>query len=135
MQYDDAVVDDVWNQASAMADRDPRQWRRDSCGAWLYRDDYGSADSEFGWWIADLSDAGSGEIPDLKAFHHRNGFDVTNGAALCHMSAINGADADVQCAGVGRRDVPSPHALQRSHLDMSSHSNPNSTVSPAINKG
>jgi hypothetical protein len=135
MQYHDSVVDDVWNQATATADRDPRQWRRDQCGAWLYRDDYGSSQSEFGWWIADLSESGSREMPDLRAFHHRNGFDVTNGVALCHMRAISGADFEMQCAGVGRQGMGSPHALRRSDLDMSFPSKPNSIIAPAINKG
>jgi hypothetical protein len=99
------------------------------------RDDYGSSQSEFGWWIADLSESGSREMPDLRAFHHRNGFDVTNGVALCHMRAINGADFEMQCAGVGRQGMGSPHALRRSDLDMSFPSKPNSIIAPAINKG
>jgi hypothetical protein len=134
-QYDQAVVDDVWNQSSAMAERDPRHWRRDQCGAWICRDDYGSSESAFGWWIADLSEPGSGEIPDLRAFHHRNGFDVTNGVALCHMSAINGAQVEMQFEDMGQRGVSSPHELRRSDLDMSFHSKPNSIIAPAINKG
>ena len=51
--YDRDVIDRVWRQAAEIAGNDPALWRKDECGAWIYRLDYGRRHSDFGWEIHD----------------------------------------------------------------------------------
>lgn len=87
MQYDEGVIAQVWQKARATPDQDPHQWRKDECGAWLYREHYGSEESEFGWWIANLSLGEGDAVEDLKPLHRANGFDIGNAALRCTVSA------------------------------------------------
>ena len=47
--YDREVIDRVWRQAGEIAGNDSALWRKDECGAWIYRLDYGRRHSDFGW--------------------------------------------------------------------------------------
>ncbi|MCF7984473.1 MAG: hypothetical protein K9L70_08730 [Thiohalocapsa sp.] len=102
MTYHDDIIARVWEQARIIVNRDPRQWRQDECGAWLYRDHYGSTESEFGWWIVDLSTDRDADPALLRAFHHRNGYDLTNNEAKCRVSADRQGLASWQQAGEPR---------------------------------
>ena len=53
--WDRDVVDRVWALAIAVPGNDPALWRKDECGAWIHRLDYGRRHSEFGWEIHDPS--------------------------------------------------------------------------------
>lgn len=78
-------VEQAWQLARAIRDRDPRQWRQDDCGAWLFRAHYGSSESEFGWRMVYTS---PGEDPaSLRPFHHANGYDIENARPRCAVSA------------------------------------------------
>jgi hypothetical protein len=102
MAYDEALIAEVWKRARATMDQDPNEWRKDECGAWMYREHYGSPASEFGWWIADVSLGKEGGPENLRAFHKGNSFDVSNGAPRCTVTA----DRD----GIGpEQSVLKPH--------------------------
>lgn len=102
MAYDEDLVARVWDKARATADQDPRLWRKDECGAWLYREHYGSTESEYGWWIADVSLGREGGIEQLRPFHQGNGFDIENGAPRCKVTADRAGIAPEQRVGTPR---------------------------------
>ena len=87
MTYSEAMVEEVWKKAQAFSGRDRNHWRKDQCGAWIARDQYDNATSEFGWKIAAVSPEPSGQIENLRAFHHANRFDIANGEAHCAVKA------------------------------------------------
>lgn len=41
----------VWAKGEIFAGNDPVFWRKDACGAWIFRGHYGRKDSEYGWVI------------------------------------------------------------------------------------
>ncbi|MDF1658832.1 MAG: hypothetical protein P1U58_14550 [Verrucomicrobiales bacterium] len=51
--YEREVVESVWNFAEIVPGNDPDLWRKDECGNWIRRLDYGRRESEFGWEIFD----------------------------------------------------------------------------------
>jgi len=51
--YDRALVDSVWEFAEVVRGNDAALWRKDECGQWICRNDFGKRDSEFGWEIFD----------------------------------------------------------------------------------
>ncbi len=58
--YDREVVERVWRQAPEIPGNDAALWRKDECGAWIHRLDYGRRHSDFGWEIHDPSVGWSG---------------------------------------------------------------------------
>ena len=49
--YDPEVVNRVWALAQVIPGNDPAVWRKDECGAWIHRAQYGNRRNEFGWEI------------------------------------------------------------------------------------
>ena len=86
MEYSDDQVQTVWEQGRATMDRDPGEWRKDQCGAWLQRAQY-NTDAEFGWKIEAVRTGNPAVLGNLQPVHWRNGFDVENGKPLCRVTA------------------------------------------------
>lgn len=87
MKLRENMVQQVWDKGRATPDRDPTEWRKDECGAWMHRPEYGNERSEFGWKIENVTPGGADEIDNLRPFHHDNGFDRPAGKARCHVTA------------------------------------------------
>ena len=87
MAYSEQMIQQVWEKARVMADRDGAEWRHDECGAWLQRDAYSQEHSEFGWMIVNISTGGTDDLEHLRPLHCRNSYDRANGKAHCHVTA------------------------------------------------
>jgi hypothetical protein len=87
MDFNDEMVQAVWEQARAMPDRDADVWRKDQCGAWLQREQYENDRSEYGWRILKVVAGRGSGVDQLQAFHCGNGFDIASGKAQCHVTA------------------------------------------------
>lgn len=87
MKIDEDIVQAIWEKGRAMADQDPTQWRMDECGAWIYREHYGLTDTDFGWKIEKVTPGVSDGPNGFRPFHHRNGYNIANGAPHCHVTA------------------------------------------------
>lgn len=75
--YDREVVDRAWARAEIITGNDAELWRKDECGAWMYRLDYGRRDSSFGWEILDPSlGRGDGGIAALRPLQWQNYLDA-----------------------------------------------------------
>lgn len=88
MDWNEALIDKVWEHARVLPEADPGTWRQDECGAWIRRDQFGHEHAEFGWKIERVI---AGGVPDaaqgLRPFHNRNHYDVANGKAHCRATA------------------------------------------------
>jgi hypothetical protein len=51
MAYREDIIDRLWRKARAVSGRDARQWRKDQCGAWIFRPHYGNNATEHGWKV------------------------------------------------------------------------------------
>lgn len=49
-----------------MPNYDPNAWRKDQCGAWMNRAEYGKTDSQYGWEIDHKKPIASGGTDDLS---------------------------------------------------------------------
>ncbi len=49
--YSDELIQAVWEKGLVQQGFDPAVARKDACGAWMLRNQYGNTDSEFGWEI------------------------------------------------------------------------------------
>ena len=52
--FSSETIDKVWQKARGMTEPSAEIWRRDECGAWIKRDQYGHEQSEFGWRIENV---------------------------------------------------------------------------------
>ena len=75
--YDRDVIERAWRQAAEIPGNDAALWRKDDCGAWIHRLDYGRRHSSFGWEIHDPSVGlrSAGTVLALRPLHWQNYLD------------------------------------------------------------
>lgn len=49
--YSDELIQTIWEKGLVQEGFDPNVARKDACGAWILRNQYGNTDSNFGWEI------------------------------------------------------------------------------------
>ncbi len=69
--YEREIIDHVWQSAQCVLGNDPALWRKDECGAWIHRLEYGNRHSQFGWEIYDPNLSGIG-LQSLRALQWQN---------------------------------------------------------------
>lgn len=87
MAYSEELVQQIWEKARVLPSHDASEWRQDECGAWLRRDAYHHAQSEYGWVIVNTSLGGEEVVENLRPLHCDNAFDRANDKAHCHVTA------------------------------------------------
>ncbi len=66
---------------------DKHRWRKDECGAWIGRQDYGNRDSEYGWEVDHLSPGGTDQVSNLMPLQWQNNIDKSDGRLKCNVTA------------------------------------------------
>lgn len=72
MSFNENIIEAVWNKARKIPNND--KWRKDACGAWIYKDSYGLT-SDGGWEIDHIypkSMGGSDSLNNLQPLHWEN---------------------------------------------------------------
>lgn len=87
MKFSDETIQAVWEKARGMPDRNTLIWRQDQCGAWIQRDQYNNAHSDYGWKILIIVPGSGEKLDDLQPFHWRNSFDIASSAPHCRVKA------------------------------------------------
>lgn len=73
--FSDIQIQAAWNKASTVPNYDSAKFRKDPCGAWIQRDQYGSPDHAFGWEIDHAypqSKGGDDSSDNIRAMHSQN---------------------------------------------------------------
>ena len=87
MEYSEQLIQQVWEKARANTDINADLWREDECGAWISHQHYGDTHSDFGWKIVNVSPGGPDTVENLRAFPHRNAYDISGQHPKCHVTA------------------------------------------------
>ena len=87
MEFNDETVQGVWEKARATNDKDPTDWRKDECGAWIKHSHYDNQVSEFGWKIENVTPGEHHALENLRPFQHENSFDEATGQSHCRVTA------------------------------------------------
>src|SRR5258705_398452 len=86
MGFSDEMVEKVWQKGSVVGGNEPREWRKDSCTAWIQRSAYGNVNSDYGWnidHIKPVSKGGSDDLSNLQPLHWENNANKQDGRADC----------------------------------------------------
>lgn len=73
--FSEEIIQQVWEKATIVEGYDAETIRKDSCGAWILRTEYGNTNSIYGWEIDHIypeSKGGDDSIDNLRAFQWEN---------------------------------------------------------------
>jgi hypothetical protein len=73
--FDPTVVEAVWRKGQVVAGNDPAVFRKDACGAWMKRSDYGNTESQYGWevdHIVPVARGGADDYSNLQPLQWQN---------------------------------------------------------------
>lgn len=87
MNFDEKTVQVVWEKGRAQDDKDSAEWRKDECGAWINRNQYGNEVSEFGWKIEAIAPGAPQTLENLRPYQHENTFNSATGQSHCQVTA------------------------------------------------
>jgi hypothetical protein len=104
MEYEEKLIQAVWEKARGLHEKDTTQWRKDRCGAWIQREHYNNQNSEFGWTIQVVSPGRPDDLKNLEPFHWKNTFDIANGKPQCRASADQSGLSPTQVVGEPRNN-------------------------------
>lgn len=74
-KFSDETIQKVWEKGTIAPPNDSAVWRKDHCGAWINRDQYGKRNSDWGWEIDHIkleSDGGSDDLSNLRPLQWEN---------------------------------------------------------------
>ena len=73
--FDESLIEEIWKSALTVTGFNPDIVRKDACGAWIMRNQYGNRNSIFGWEIDHVypvSMGGADDIINLRAMQWEN---------------------------------------------------------------
>ena len=90
MKISSDLIWKVWAKGEIFAGNDPVFWRRDACGAWIFRGHYGRRDSEYGWVIDSIKPMVKDDIDtvsNLRPVQWENTSRKADGSLECRVTS------------------------------------------------
>ena len=86
MAFSEQDIQAVWEKGETIPTYDSNKWRKDKCGAWMTRSEYGNRDSDYGWEIDHITpkeDGGTDKIDNLRPLQWENNASKSSGRLVC----------------------------------------------------
>jgi len=88
--YSEEQIQKVWEKATVVSGNDSNVFRKDQCGAWIARKQYGNRNSSYGWEIDHItleSKGGSDELSNLRPLQWENNMSKLAGNLVCVVTS------------------------------------------------
>lgn len=87
MTFTDETILKVWKKAEIDEYNIPNNFRKDKCGAWIERTQYGNHDSAYGWEIDHIIQQSddADNLSNLRPLHWKNSTRSVDGNLVCHV--------------------------------------------------
>lgn len=83
MAFNNEAIEMVWQKATTESGNDPNRFRKDKCGAWILRTEYGNRNSVYGWEIDHINPNGGDYLYNLQPLHWENNVAKSDGVLKC----------------------------------------------------
>ena len=87
MEYSEIIIQRIWKKGKIVSTHKSSLWRKDDCGAWMKRDEFGNRGSEYGWEIDDISPGGPDALCNVRPLQWQNHVDKMSGLLKCNVTA------------------------------------------------
>jgi len=94
MAHSKEFIQAIWEKGRIARGSDPKIWRKDTCNAWIKRNEYGNRSSQFGWEIDRITTGikgGSYTISNCRPLQWRNNVKKSGGNLVCVVHAKRGS--------------------------------------------
>jgi len=91
-------IQQVWNKGAIPVPQEATKWRKDTCGAWIARDQYGNRNSDYGWEIDHINPNGGDHISNLQPLHWKNNASKGDGKQVCVVVSAGNQNYDMSLA-------------------------------------
>jgi len=79
MEHSEETKNAVWKKGKEAPPNNPEVYRKDECGAWITRSEYGNRNSPYGWEIDHIFPGGSHDISNLRPLQWENNVGKSDG--------------------------------------------------------
>ncbi len=90
MSFSESLIQQVWSKGKTVLSYDPNIHRKDDCGAWMTRSQYGNRNSRFGWEIHHViaeSLGGTDDIYNIIPLQWENNVVTGDGNLMCAVTS------------------------------------------------
>lgn len=90
MPFSDETVQQVWEKGTILSGIDPNVWRKDACGAWIYRSAHnGKRENlvDYEWEIDHINPNGGDDLSNLRPLQWKNNLDKGEGRLACPVTS------------------------------------------------
>jgi hypothetical protein len=94
MAFTEEKIEEIWEKGTIITNNEPEKFRKDQCGAWIARNQYGNRKSKYGWEIDHItpqSKGGGDENSNLRPLQWQNNMAKSNGRLVCAVTS-NGTE-------------------------------------------
>lgn len=87
MSFTEETVQLVWNKGAIVPGNNPALWRKDQCGAWIYRNSHGNRNSQYGWEIDHINPNGGDSLSNLRPLQWENNAEKSDDNLTCPITS------------------------------------------------
>jgi len=90
--FSDEDIQKVWETGEVVTGQDKNKWRKDACGAWIGRSEYGNRKSDYGWEIDHINPDNGDNLSNLRPLRWQNNVDKSDKKRLTCVVTSKGVD-------------------------------------------
>ncbi len=95
MAYTEQQIEQVWQKGQIVPNYNQDVWRKDACGAWIKRDQYGNRDTKYGWEVDHINPRGPDIISNQRPLQWENNVAKSDGPLQCVVTSRENINVDI----------------------------------------